>query len=170
MSPKAVRIACTGSGTAALAELREFQGDLKRLDRAALDKLKRNILRQGFSAPIFVWGRNGVRHILDGHQRRLALLELEAEGWAVPPLPIVEVAASDKREAKRKLLQIASQFGKVTGNRIELFLDDAGLELTDVIDSISFQGISLDALSSIDEGDLDTVETEHSCPRCGYAF
>ena len=53
--------------TKELNEFVNFQGGLKELNAKDAGKLKQSIIRNGFTAPIFLWaGRN---LILDWHQR-----------------------------------------------------------------------------------------------------
>lgn len=66
---KEIRITCESNGLMPIAELNNFQGDLKTLDDDSFKKLKISIVKYGFSFPIFVWNGN----ILDGHQRLKAV-------------------------------------------------------------------------------------------------
>jgi hypothetical protein len=89
-----------------------LQGGLKKLTKKNLERLKARITTDGFCAPIFIWDREGALMILDGTQRRAALVALEAEGWTIPPLPVVYIYADDEAQARRILLSISSQYGE----------------------------------------------------------
>lgn len=76
-----IKITCNGNRTLPLADLLDFQGNLKFLADAEFQKLRRLILKRGFSYPVFVWGGN---NIMDGHQRLLVLRHLiEKEGYVL---------------------------------------------------------------------------------------
>ena len=74
-----IRISCQGADTLPLDKLILFQGNLKRLTKPNLEKLKARIIGSGFCAPFFVWKHEEGFFILDGTQRRAALLSLQAE-------------------------------------------------------------------------------------------
>lgn len=130
MNEKIIKIECRGAALIPLEELEEFQGNLKKITRANLDKLKRRIMKS-FDAPIHVWERpDGSKKILDGHQRRKALRELSDEGYEIPPLPVDYIYAKDEKEARQKLLGITSQYGEFEMEELgewmrELDADDA---------------------------------------------
>jgi len=62
---KKIPITCKGSKSVPLNELQNFQGNLKTLGDGDFKKLRNQILKHGFSFPVFVWGKQ----LLDGHQR-----------------------------------------------------------------------------------------------------
>jgi len=83
---KRVRIACEGTELVEIDELRELQGELKELTEENYQKLRGRIAEQGFSAPLFVWGRGKRPFIIDGHQRVRTLKRMRDEGWKVPSI------------------------------------------------------------------------------------
>jgi ParB-like chromosome segregation protein Spo0J len=95
-----------------LEDLQYFQGNLKTLDQPQFDKLKRSILKHGFSFPVFVWNDQ----IIDGHQRIFVTRHLvEQEGYTIDgDIPVVEIQAKDHNEAAEKLLLMTSRYGEVT--------------------------------------------------------
>ena len=128
---KSIRITAHGADILPIDALIEFQGNLKTITRANLDKLKRSILKHGFTAPIFVW--KGVDyHILDGHQRLKALIELRQEGYNIPLLPVVYIDADSEEHAKEKLLYITSQYGDFTTDGFEAFVDGMDFSFDDL--------------------------------------
>lgn len=99
--------------TASFHEFKLVQGDLKTLSDENKAKLKNSILKYGFRFPFFVWiSPDGAKWINDGHQREKVLAELEADSYAIPPLPYVLVEAKDKKEAAELLLQANSRYGE----------------------------------------------------------
>jgi hypothetical protein len=95
-----------------------FQGELKELSEREYNKLKKSITENGLIVPFFVWSETG--KLLDGHQR---LRVFTREGW-VMDVPVVYVSAVDELDAKRKLLVISSQYGKVTQEGWDAFTFD----------------------------------------------
>lgn len=134
-----IRITCRAADALPIDALLEFQGNLKHITKENLDKLKRSILKHGFSAPIFVW--KGVdNRILDGHQRLKALLELRQEGYTIPMLPVAYIEADDEKHAREKLLYITSQYGEFDFMEIGEWLDEIdGNEFAFATDIITWQ-------------------------------
>ncbi len=141
---KTIKIKCKAAATISLEQLREFQGNLKSLSPKNSEKLRQNILKYGFSAPIFVWQKEEEKYILDGKQRMTVLLELKKEGYEIPPLPVAYIEADSWKEAKKKLLTITSQFGKIEKEGLEEFLLDADILKDEIIDDVDFTGIFLE--------------------------
>lgn len=127
-----IKVACETKLYLPLENLNPFQGSLK--DHGNKEKLKKQILEQGFAAPIFVWKNDGKYHILDGHGRFSACTDLKQSGYKIPDLPCVEIHAKTKREAKKKLLSYVSQFGKVTSAGLYDFMNEAELTIEDMGD------------------------------------
>jgi DNA modification methylase len=95
--------------------------------------LKTEILNTGFAFPVYVWkDGDGKTWTLGGHQRVRVLTSLRSEGYLIPPVPIVYVEAKDYTEAKRRVLQDVSQFGKIETQGLYEFATDAGLSLPDL--------------------------------------
>ena len=180
-----VTMACSGAERVALADLHELQGNLKSLSDERFDQLKREILRDGFSFAVHAWrDPNGKVWILDGHQRTRVLRQIEADGYAVPPVPISLTEADSLEQAKQKLLAAASQYGQMERQGLYEFYQDVGLTPDDLIDRYSFPEIDLpdfkadffDAserepatgATEIGEGQFSTML--HQCPKCGFSF
>jgi len=127
-----IEIKCETKETMNIAEMTEFQGGLKKRNDIDCDKIKLSILKYGFSFPFFVWKNEGKNYILDGHGRFLTLCKMQKDGYLVPDLPIVEVQAKDKAEAKQKLLRLNSQYGKMTKESVLEFADDIDLNFEEI--------------------------------------
>lgn len=86
--------------------LRDFQGDLKfPIEPQALTKMRNSLMKHGVFVPKFVWfDEAGNANILDGHQTKQGLVSLEADGWEIPPIPYVTVAAASREDAAEKLV------------------------------------------------------------------
>ena len=117
-----VGIRCVGKDVLPLRGMRPFQGDLKSRTREQLGELKESLRTEGLLAPFFVWkgtladGSHGA-WLLDGHARYEALSSMaedDGEIWDAL-FPVVYIEADGPDEAKKALLQITSDYGKITG-------------------------------------------------------
>ena len=158
MSDKAIRIECEAADLIELDELSGFQGALKALSDEDHAKLRNVILEYGFSAPIIAWRDADKRHVLDGHQRMKVLHGLREEGYRIPPLPVSWVTARSKAEAKRKLLTIASSYGKMTKKGLVVFLDD--VPLVEAMPELRLPEVNLPATFGIDADETDDAVPE----------
>jgi ParB-like chromosome segregation protein Spo0J len=116
---KEIKIKCKVADGMALDELYEFQGELKTISDDELDKLKKSIVKYGFSFPIFVWKSK----VLDGHQRLKAVKQLVSDGYKIKgnTLPVVRIEAKDEKEAAEKLLLINSRYAKIDQEVFQVF-------------------------------------------------
>lgn len=182
-----IRIACDVRDYLPLDELLAFQGDLKSLSDVAYEKLKREILDTGFAFPVHFWrDPDGKCWIVGGHQRTLTLSRMrDVDGFKIPRVPVVRVLADDLRQAKRRVLQDVSQYGKVSADGLVPFIDESGFDLKDVAGSFQIPDINLDFLAkAIDfeppkkveflaKGKTESASEDHhahECPRCGHGF
>jgi hypothetical protein len=145
---KCVRVSCVGSGTLPLEEIRALQGDLKTLSEEAHAKLRALILRNGITAPVHIWtDPRGSHWNLDGHQRAKVLGSLAEEGYAIPPVPIVDVKAENLAKAKEILLSNAAQFGRIDQEGLYEFIREADISVPELVstfeipnfDAVEFQ-------------------------------
>jgi hypothetical protein len=171
-----ITIQCKGADTLPFNNLTSFQGNLKSLSDTNLKKLKKSILKHGFTVPIFVWPHQGTNYILDGHQRLATLKSLQDEGFDIPDLPVDYIYADDEIQAKEKLLQITSQYGDFTTEGFQEFAAGLDFDTNDFrltggdFDPSNFTSIaeqeSPDEFQEYDE----SINTEHECPKCGYKW
>ena len=134
--------------TIPIADLLPSQGDLKDLTETNYKKLKNVIEQRGFSVPVYVWEDDkGIKHLLDGHQRRQVLT---TEGWT-EPIPYLKIPAKDLQEAMARLLEITSQYATITQEGIDEFIGKYELNEAEVYESTSF-----DALGNY--GDAEEVD------------
>ena len=69
--------------------------------------LKKSLLENNFAMPFFGWQNGESVYVIDGHQRREVLSELESEGVKVPELLDCQlVNAKDRQEAVKLLLSV----------------------------------------------------------------
>ncbi len=100
---------------------------LKEAKDRDVTKLKNSIVNDGFRFPMFIWADH--KFVIDGAGRDKALLELEAEGYQIEDVPVVEIEAENKREAKMLALQASSKYGDITEQSYGDFTLD--MELTE---------------------------------------
>ena len=177
---KEIKITCKGSAYVPLDTLQNFQGNLKTLEKSALEKLKRSLLKYGFAFPVFTWGKD----ILDGHQRIFALKELIKSGHTIGNIPIAEIDADSKKEAGEKLLMLNSHYAKMTDDGLYEFLNDCDIDISDLAVDLELPDINLDDFmegfinteipdfqpgSEDDQGRLDQKEPT-ICPECGHQW
>lgn len=149
MEEKKIRIAFQPGPVLSHQEMQEFQDDLKDISREDLDKLCKEIIETDFAFAPHVWrnsedGREGeVRWmIVDAHQRKRALSRLESEGWTIPKFHTIEVFARDYAEAKRRVLQGTSQYGKMSPKGLFDFSQKAGLSF-DSLQAFRFPDVNM---------------------------
>lgn len=157
-----------------IAELENFQGDLKTLDDESFKKLKGSIVKYGFSFPIFVWDGN----ILDGHQRLKAVKSLIEEGYTLDGdlLPVDRIEAKNEKEAAEKLLLINSRYAKIDQSGFDLFVENFDLDIADLSDmldipEVDFTTPDFEPATEDEQGKLDQLEPKIvECPHCGEKF
>lgn len=135
---KTIKIACDVRDHLPLEELLPLQGKLKTLSKKDHAKLRKEILETGFAFPFMMWkDKKGGKHIIDGHQRLNFLTAIKSEGYEVPPLPVVYVAADSIVGARRRILQYISTYGKINQKGLAEFMHDADITIEDLGQSFS---------------------------------
>lgn len=166
-----VKISCDCKDTLKLGELTEFQGELKSRTDEEIDKIVKSIKKHGFSFPFFVWKRDGVNNVLDGHGRLLALHKLDELGFLIPPLPVVYVDCKDEQAARDLLLRLNSHYGTMTKESVLEFIGDFEIDVSDLelpCGTIDF--FSDEEKPDLSDGEEHVKETrfhEVKCPDCG---
>jgi len=119
------------TGTIQWRKLRWFQGDLKQVTASDMAHLKAALIETGLSSPFSVWAEKpDTTWILDGHQRRLAMAELETEGYKIADkLPAVWLDCQNRAEAACFVLLLASRYGKMKEEPLTAFLAEMGADL-----------------------------------------
>jgi hypothetical protein len=190
MNDKIIPITCTASHFIEVESLIPLQGRLKDKTREQLNKLKRQILKYGFSFPIFVWHNDGKNYTLDGHGRDFIAKELIAEGYLFSrngskpstKIPADFIEAKNKVEAKEKLLALNSSYGIITVEGLYEYLNerDAQLNLDSLKMDIELPNISTELFEQfwINKESIDkfftanpgssSQERKKNCPNCGF--
>lgn len=125
----------------------EFQGDFKTLTASAFAKLKNSIQKNGFIQPFFVWFDAGQYFLLDGHQRKKAIIDLYGPETMVDCL---QIFAKNERDAKKMVVYFSSQYGEFTKQSFFDFIGD--LNFSD------FEDFQCPQLSIIAEDFFDSNE------------
>lgn len=177
-----LEIKCEASQYIPLDQFDNLQGNLKTLSEDDYVKLRNSITEFGFSFPIFFWqDESGKRWIVDAHQRLYTLRKMREEGWTIPDLPADRIHATDKREARKKLLLLNSRYGKMTDEGLSEFLNVEGEEIAfeEIGDLLTLPDVDFNKLWGGSENEeknkeLDLAELAKDlnikCPKCGFEF
>jgi hypothetical protein len=180
---KVIRIECQGHTELELDSLENFQGKLKEIHKEEYDKFKKQIEELGFSEPISVWQHKGKNYILNGHQRVFTLKGMRSEDYLVPnKIPCNIVQANDWKQAKKKVLALTSQYGRMTNDGLYEFLSDANLGFDEIMGEMRFPEINLEEFQKgyfdtevnihdskeVSENEFENLK--HVCPRCKFEF
>jgi ParB-like nuclease domain len=144
---KHITIKCRGADTVSIQELQAFQGQLKKVNRDNIERLKKRIIEDGWTAPVFIWEHDGDKYILDGHQRRMAAVELITEGYIIPPIPVDYIEADNEKDARKKLLSIASQYGEWQKEELDMWVEEVGQSVADTLRLVDSE-LNLDIVES----------------------
>ena len=168
-----IRVRCTGADTVDISKLTHFQRDLKDLSLENFEKLKKEIIAEGFKNPFLVWKDDaGKLNLIDGHQRLRVLNAMRSEGYKIPKLPITYTQNDTKKHAAKHVLATSANYGTITndgayefGEEYHLTLDDICSYPIDGLDADKFRMEFDDVLP--DEKDDDKKTEKEKCPTCG---
>ena len=135
---KQIKITCKAAQSIPLSCIEILQGDLKELSDDNFKKLKAEILKEGFSFPMFVWPNDGKFYLLDGTHRYKTLKILQQEGYHIPDLPCAIIEADNENHAKRKLLAVTSSYAKITGQGLYEFSLGADIKPDELSERFNF--------------------------------
>ena len=165
---KKINVSCSGAALVDLDELNPTQGNLKDLTKENYTKLKKQILKNGFSFPFHIWKDGKVMRCIDGHQRIRTLKAMRDEGYYIPKLPVDYIDAKDEKHAKELILANISEYGNMTQQGLYEFIETAEIDFKDLVDDYRLPEIDTD--SFIDEfykelEDEDKEEQEDTVPE-----
>lgn len=165
-------------------ELEWFQGELKHITTDDMNRLKQAIIKNSFIQPFNVWqDKNKKIWILDGHQRKQALDELESEGYKIPDmLPANFIKCKNRTEAAEAVLLYSSIYAKVQDEHLFNFINDNKIDYKELkfqIDLPSFdtkkfeimymKDVHFQAAERITQPQMDE-KSKVKCPNCGTEF
>ena len=72
------------------------------------------------------------------------LQRLRDEGFEIPDLPVVRVEAENFNDAKRKVLALTSQYGKIENDGLYEFISDSDITVDYIEESFHFPEVNID--------------------------
>lgn len=123
-----IEIKCSTPDSIMLSQLVPFQGDLKKRSVKDIKALAASLMADGMLMPFVLWDNNNKCCILDGHGRLAALTDLALEYPDImeQAFPCIYITADTEEDAKKALLQITSQYGKINKEGITKFISNLG--------------------------------------------
>ena len=112
-----INIMCEGvKTTVKLADMINFQGNLKKRTDKEIDELGQSLKTEGLLMPFAIWPSEDGYKLLDGHGRIAALQKLALQDPEIlsQKFPAVFIDKKTEDEARKALLQITSSYGKIT--------------------------------------------------------
>lgn len=185
---KKVKINCRGADKMTITALEGLQGDLKTLSDENYKRFKTQIQKFGFIEPVSIWvsNKDHKTYILNGHQRVETLRRMKKEGWSIPQIPVNVIEATDLKDAKKKLLALASQYGKLNKAGFADFISDLDMSKDFIDKNFFFDGLDLGDISFEEEtttvseherknsskelGAEEFEDFQHQCPKCGFEW
>lgn len=111
-----------------VSEINDLQGNFKDLFENDYNKLSGLLDKYGFKYPLYLWfDKDGKAWNLDGNQRVRVINKI----YGNIELPYIKVFAENKKEAKKQILAISSEFGKVNKDGFDEFTFDLEKEFID---------------------------------------
>jgi hypothetical protein len=149
----------------------EFQGGFKKRDQYDIENIIKSLIKYGLNFPFFVWHDAGVNYCLDGHCRKIALRQLQDQGYKIPDVPVVYIYAKNKEEAVQKLLRHNSRYGIMTEDSVLQFIGKMPVELSEIaipdMENIQFAGMPENLDRMFDQEAPKKDKAPKTCPYCG---
>jgi len=98
---------------------------------------------------------------------------MQAEGYEIEKVPVVEIQAKDEAEAVKKVLIINSRYAHFNQQALEEWMDKFELLESDVYELIDIEGIELEAIEEFEPEENETRLDEKKqveCPKCNEIF
>jgi DNA modification methylase len=135
-----------------------LQGDLKDLSVTNHDKLLRVLNNRGFTTPLFVWhnAEDDGWYLMDGHQRVKTMVRNDLNDNGNYNVPYALIPGASLKEAKEQLLEITSQYGRITQEGLDAFAFDLDIPNLD---------INFDALMDFGSGEPEPEVEEDEAPE-----
>lgn len=117
-----MEIKCKTEETMLITDMVPFQGNLKKRTEQDIHELQDSLNNEGLLMPFAIW-KSDKNYLLDGHGRRQAIMGLIDQDPSLLQVqwPVIVIDAADEDTARKALLQITSQYGKVTKQGIKQF-------------------------------------------------
>jgi len=153
-----------------------LQGHLKDLNKDNYNKLKGVLEKRGFTVPAFLWHNreDDKYYIMDAHQRQRVLIKENATPYE---LPYVLIEADNMQDAKAQLLEITSQYGTITYEGLDEFIELAELPQAEVYEAVHYDGlyrlnedVNFDDIEGTQDREAPDKTQDITCPECGHEF
>lgn len=143
---KTIKIKCKSAIELDLDELHVLQKDLKSLSQNDYQKYKKEIDDTGYAFPIKAWlDPEDKWQIVGGTQSYRTLLQMrDHEGYIIPKIPVSIIEADNLRQACHRVLQDASNYGKVEKEGLYEFMQMAALSVGELKARFSPTDIDMD--------------------------
>lgn len=138
--------------------LDEFQGDFKTLGKKQFEKLKKSIEKNGFIQPFFIWKSGDKYFILDGHQRKKAIIDLYGDTIDVDCL---EIKADSEIEAKKFVLYYSTSYAEFDKDSFFNFADGLSFDDLEAFQFPNFSFSENDFIKGFEEKQSITDENEN---------
>lgn len=133
-----IKIKCKGSTTLHYRDLLAYQGNLKTMSTENYNRLRNNILNNGFAFAISVWLSPDGNKILDGHHRLYVIRKMvEEEGYSVGKLPVVEIQADSELHAKRLVLAGSSTYASIDKQGLYEWMSGMDMDIQELVEDYS---------------------------------
>lgn len=148
---KTIQIKCEGAENLNLDQLAYLQGNLKSLSNANYERFKNEIIKTGYTFPIKIWKENPgtpdqVNWIVGGHQSYRVLKRMrDLEGFQIPSLPVSITFADDIQQARQRVLQDISTFGKVDRQGLYEFTEASNLTIDEIEERFDVPNIDMES-------------------------
>lgn len=175
-SEPTLRIRCKVTDSVSIEELNDLQDDFKFMSLENQAKLKKEMETVGFCEPISVWFNKGKYFVLNGHQRINVIKTMIADGWVVPDgtLPVNVVEADDKKEAKRLVMGLTSNYGTVSKKGYKRLLKEAGMSEDEGQSAFNFPDLVVADKAPAKKKKVEFTASDGeklvTCPKCGAEF
>lgn len=119
-----IKINCETSAKIKLTDCVPFQGKLKKRTSNDIEDLIKSLSTEGLLMPFAIWKHEDKNYLLDGHGRREALTRMALDDASILSYewPCIYITADSEDDARKALLQITSQYGKITKQGVKQFI------------------------------------------------
>jgi hypothetical protein len=166
---KQIKVTCDVEDALPLDSITEFQGNFKRHDQYDIKNIIKSLIKYGINFPFFIWQDQDVNYCLDGHGRRIALVQLREQAYQIPDIPIIHIYAKDREEAVQKMLRLNSRYGAITDDSVLNFIGEISIELSEIAIP-DFNNIEFANLIKTPDNifSTETPRKEKPVKRCPY--
>lgn len=168
---KQIKVTCDVEDVLPLDSIIDFQGEFKKRDQYDIENIIRSLIKYGINFPFFIWKDQEINYCLDGHGRKIALIQLRDRTYQIPDIPIVYIYAKNRDEAIQKLLRLNSRYGTITEDSVLDFIGETLIELSEIaipdFNIIEFANLTKNLDAIFTEETAPKKKPPKRCPYCG---